>query len=284
MGKQKEKERAKECEKEKLPPKSKSTKKSPPPSPIFRTSSSTSSTTRLFRPTTPPPRPCTPPRRPGTSIQLSPQRTPISHRGLHMSPSPSLAHYKNNLDPPPPVASVFLPQAPLLCGGVVSQGAVVLPSPEVLRTPKRKGGRVSIGSAGKGMSIGALVDPGTFAPVTPKRVFSSSTSSSSNLSHSNPHSRSSKSSASSTLHESASSTSTGVSTQLSPATWDSPFRTTPSKMQIFDPHDPGTLLDDEVMRLGTQQDMSPCGSGIGRERGLLYESPSLDGVGWERYW
>ncbi|KAH6915883.1 forkhead box protein I1 [Coprinopsis sp. MPI-PUGE-AT-0042] len=40
--------------------------------------------------------PSTPPRR----VKLSSVRTPISHKGLHMSPSASLAHYKSNLDPP----------------------------------------------------------------------------------------------------------------------------------------------------------------------------------------
>jgi hypothetical protein len=46
-----------------------------------------------------PERPSTPPNR--RAVQLNPHQTPISHKGLHMSPSPSLAHYKSNLDPPP---------------------------------------------------------------------------------------------------------------------------------------------------------------------------------------
>ena len=58
-----------------------------------------------IRPHTPRPQmsptlpPRTPPRNP--SHQISSLRTPISHKGLHMSPSASLAHYKFNLDPPP---------------------------------------------------------------------------------------------------------------------------------------------------------------------------------------
>jgi hypothetical protein len=34
------------------------------------------------------------------SLGLSPQRTPLSHMGLHMSPNASLAHFKTHLDPP----------------------------------------------------------------------------------------------------------------------------------------------------------------------------------------
>ncbi|KAI6024444.1 hypothetical protein EDC04DRAFT_3143322 [Pisolithus marmoratus] len=57
------------------------------------------------RPSTPPSRPSTPRNRcPGATVQLSPVRTPLSHKGLHMSPSASLAHYKSHLDPPPPPA------------------------------------------------------------------------------------------------------------------------------------------------------------------------------------
>lgn len=55
-------------------------------------------------PSTPPPilaMPSTPPRN-GNQHQLSSIRTPLSHKGLYMSPTASLAHYKSNLDPPPP--------------------------------------------------------------------------------------------------------------------------------------------------------------------------------------
>ncbi|KAG5220762.1 DNA ligase (ATP) [Salix suchowensis] len=44
--------------------------------------------------------PVTPPQ----SHRISPTHTPLSHKGLHMSPNASLAHYKSNLDPPPTVA------------------------------------------------------------------------------------------------------------------------------------------------------------------------------------
>ncbi|KAF8573337.1 hypothetical protein K439DRAFT_1630350 [Ramaria rubella] len=47
-----------------------------------------------------PARPTTPPSHPsGSNVTLSPIRTPMSHRGLHMSPSRSLAHYKSSLEP-----------------------------------------------------------------------------------------------------------------------------------------------------------------------------------------
>jgi hypothetical protein len=52
---------------------------------------------------TPPPRSTTPPRKTSSGgVQLSAWRTPLSHLGVHMSPSPSLAHYKSHLLPPPP--------------------------------------------------------------------------------------------------------------------------------------------------------------------------------------
>lgn len=50
------------------------------------------------RPVTP--TPSTPPAR---HLQISSVRTPLSHKGLHMSPTASLAHYKSHLDPPPTV-------------------------------------------------------------------------------------------------------------------------------------------------------------------------------------
>ncbi|KAA1468866.1 hypothetical protein DENSPDRAFT_878470 [Dentipellis sp. KUC8613] len=50
---------------------------------------------------TPPQRPSTPPRRSSAGHQLSATRTPLSHCGIHMSPSPSLAYYKSHLNPPP---------------------------------------------------------------------------------------------------------------------------------------------------------------------------------------
>ncbi len=196
-----------------------------------------------------------------------------------MSPSPSLAHYKSHLDPPP----VFFPQAPLLCGMTNVDRPLTLPSPELPRTPSRKhrtaaaGQRPGSGSASTSAVIPPLVDPTAYAPVTPKKLFSSASSSNTNNNHNSAgsHSRS----------RSTDNSNPGISTTLSPATWDSPFRT-PSKIPIFDPHDPGTILDDELMRLGSQQD-SPIGSGMGifgKDRGMLYESPSLASPSWERYW
>lgn len=46
------------------------------------------------------PTPCTPPSR---HLHISSVRTPLSHKGLHMSPTASLVHYKTNLEPPPAV-------------------------------------------------------------------------------------------------------------------------------------------------------------------------------------
>lgn len=124
----------------------------------------TPDTVNLPRSSTPPTRPCTPPRKrtvSGNIIQLSPQRTPISHRGLHMSPSPSLAHYKSNLDPPP--AAVFLPQAPLLSGMLPPEDSTLtLPAP---RTPSRK--RTTPNKGGSGSKVG-IID---MSPFTPKRLF-----------------------------------------------------------------------------------------------------------------
>lgn len=50
------------------------------------------------------PTPCTPPPLLSSRhLQFSSVRTPLSHKGLHMSPNASLAHYKSHLDPPPTV-------------------------------------------------------------------------------------------------------------------------------------------------------------------------------------
>ncbi|GBE86557.1 hypothetical protein SCP_0904360 [Sparassis crispa] len=181
---------------------------------------------------TPPPAgpsvgPSTPPRKrvaSGSGIQLSPIRTPISHMGLHMSPSPSLAHYKLHLDPPP--IAVYHPQAPLLS---VSSDRELSPSVAVhsgnVHTPSRK----------RSSATDFLL------PVTPKRlVFSTPTS-------------------------------------------ESPFRT-PSR-SILDPHDPSTLLDEELCRLGSQ--VSPGYSTLfGRSSGLLYESPGSgrSPASWGNFW
>lgn len=118
---------------------------------------------KLSPPVTPPPRIATPPRaRASTSaLQISPFRTPISHMGLHMSPSPSLAHYKSNLDPPP--VAIFTPRTRLL--NMSSEDSEALPiESEILRTPSRTSSR-------KRTTASAL-DTSPHAPVTPRRLFS----------------------------------------------------------------------------------------------------------------
>lgn len=71
------------------------------------------------------------------------------------------------------------------------------------------------------------------------------------------------------------------STQSSSA--ESPFRT-PGSRSIFDPHDPGALLDEELARLGAKgMQESPIGLFEGR-RGLLYQSPNMPSPGkWSRW-
>ena len=112
-----------------------------------------SRTVPLPHPTTPP-RPPTPQRNQNnsTSVQLSPVRTPLSHKGLHMSPSASLAHYKSNLDPPPTVS--FRPD-----DGI---DPAVLGS-ENMRTPPRKRGRDHRRDRDKDGTTRA-------PPMTPKRL------------------------------------------------------------------------------------------------------------------
>ncbi|CAL1714648.1 unnamed protein product [Somion occarium] len=132
--------------------------RSPSISPIIRTSYTAPS-----NPSTPPHRPRTPPRKHSGSalLQLSPHRTPISHRGLHMSPAASLAHYKNNLDPPPPVTAHS--QAPLLFS--FESESLTLPSPDLLRTPRRRGAQ-TMGSDSTPSNRNSSI----FGPVTPKRL------------------------------------------------------------------------------------------------------------------
>lgn len=105
----------------------------------------------IGRPTTPPPStsmiPSTPPR---TRLQISSMRTPISHKGLHMSPSASLAHYKSNLDPPPTISYGAGPS------NAGKEEARVEDEADPMRTPRKQTG-----------TNGA-------APVTPKRLMFSS--------------------------------------------------------------------------------------------------------------
>ena len=185
----------------------------------------------LFPPvTTPPLRPSTPPPNPTAvqHLQLSPIRTPLSHKGLHMSPSASLAHYKSHLDPPPPAPSLVFPVS-----GADTNNAASLTDSENRHTPSRK--RTS------------GLNP-TLFPITPKKLLFPPPG----LSYSQ----------------------------------DSPFRTPGSRQSIFDPHDPGALLDEELSRLGAQmngQD-SPAGVYEGK-KGMLYESPSMPSPGkWAKWW
>ncbi|KDR80521.1 hypothetical protein GALMADRAFT_240824 [Galerina marginata CBS 339.88] len=90
----------------------------------------------IGRPSTPPPSsivPTTPPRSTRQEHQISSIRTPLSHKGLHMSPSASLAHYKSHLDPPP-VYGGGLP--PL---DVAQEGE----DDDPMRTPRKRGANTS---------------------------------------------------------------------------------------------------------------------------------------------
>ncbi|KAJ4473869.1 hypothetical protein J3R30DRAFT_738253 [Lentinula aciculospora] len=154
-----------------------------------------------------PDNPTTPP--PNATLQISPVRTPLSHKGLHMSPSASLAHYKSHLDPPPTLQ--YDQSSSPIYGGTPS-------------TPKR-----------------SLAFP----------LFDDSPSRTSLI---------------------------GMS----------PFRT-PGSGGLFDPHDPRTLLDEEFRRIGAGGlgENSPASGLFGKERQLLYDSPSgLDSSPgkYKRWW
>jgi hypothetical protein len=91
------------------------------------------------------------------ALGLSPLRTPVSHAGVHMSPSPSLAHFKTHLDPP---RTVGLGHGADGGGGTSSSSSAAGARGDGARTPPRKP-----------PSSGALVTPGAFA--TPRRLFPS---------------------------------------------------------------------------------------------------------------
>ena len=65
----------------------------------------------------------------------------------------------------------------------------------------------------------------------------------------------------------------------------SPFRT-PSSRAVFDPHDPGALLDEELSRMGAAGHGDSPGGLFGKARGtLLYDSPGLSSPDqWQRWW
>ncbi|KAJ7180574.1 hypothetical protein C8R46DRAFT_1069854 [Mycena filopes] len=182
--------------------------------------------------------PATPPRNNSRRKSLlSPVHTPLSHRGLHMSPSASLAHYKSNLDPPPT----------LLYGESSSRLPALSRDDEyddeepsdLLRTPSRKRNAASSSAH----------------PITPRRLLFPI--------------------------DSTSPYRTPGGGMLSA----SPFRTPGgSRGGIFDPHDPSTLLDEELSSLGAAGRDSPAGL-FGKTS--LYESPNpLDGSPgkWARWW
>jgi hypothetical protein len=146
-----------------------------------------------------------------------------------MSPSPSLAHYKSHLNPPPPPVPS------------ISHGDANLPtkdhhatedSENLIRTPSRR--RTSLQFT-------------PFTPVTPRKLM------------------------------------------FMGVTSDSPLRA------LFDPHDPATLLDEELARLGAQatpsrtagmSGLQPHESPVGfAQRALMYESPNTQSPErWTRMW
>lgn len=197
-----------------------STHQLPPPLPaLVPELISTAETVVNPRPSTPPARPSTPIRNRSASdtAHLSPKRTPLSHKGLHMTPNASLAHYKTHLDPPPHTA--FNPDEGI-------NPAVF--DTENVRTPSRKRFHH------RDKDRDAL--PTHFPPVTPKKLVFPTPGS----------------------------------------TVESPFRTPGSR--IFDPHDPGALLEEEFARLGARATQeSPAG--LYDRRRLLYESPNVSSPG-----
>lgn len=222
-------------------PRSEHQKKSTPPPPknVFPTSVKPL-TTEL------PGRPCTPPRK-SSEQHLSAARTPLSHLGVHMSPSASLAHYKSHLNPPPVIALTHgdSNNAPVTTTATKEENSnnnhghghahahhATEDSENLLRTPSRR--RAS-----------AQFTP--FTPVTPRKLMFMG----------------------------------GVATE-------SPLR------GLFDhPHDPATLLDEELARLGAQgtpgrgglHESPSVSVGGFAQRALLYESPNTQSPErWTRMW
>lgn len=141
-----------------------------PDSPSLNRKSNAKNPYRL-RPVTPPPpannifpslksrshqpaEPSTPPRKAATrpssrgsaGHMISAVRTPLSHLGVHMSPSPSLAYYKSNLNPPPnksPLGSSDSDTLPTVSApGAASSSTSALPYPptDMTSTPSRGSG------------------------------------------------------------------------------------------------------------------------------------------------
>lgn len=66
----------------------------------------------------------------------------------------------------------------------------------------------------------------------------------------------------------------------------SPFRT-PSRRVLFDPHDPGNLLEEEIAHINSLEMLDSIATPVGAfaEKGLLYESPFLPSPSaWTRPW
>ncbi|THH14627.1 hypothetical protein EW146_g5730 [Bondarzewia mesenterica] len=136
---------------------------------------------KLARPSTPPPkndnnpgpslftplittprRPSTPPRKSTSDThQLSAMRTPLSHFGVHMSPSPSLAYYKSHLNPPPP-SSIH-----------ADDNTLPVLGDEHLRTPSRR--RASSSNLALDVNVLQTSHLTPFAPATPRKISFAST-------------------------------------------------------------------------------------------------------------
>ncbi|KAJ7449620.1 hypothetical protein FB451DRAFT_1147048 [Mycena latifolia] len=181
--------------------------------------------------------PSTPPRNSTRrKTQLSPVHTPLSHKGMYMSPSTSLGYYKH-LEPPPALLYGAAKRLP-----VHSQEEEDHDEDEpsdLMRTPSRKRNAASSSAH----------------PMTPKRLLFPSDSSS------------------------------PFRTPGGGTLSASPFRTPGGgRGGIFDPHDPSTLLDEELSSLGAAGRDSPAGL---YGKGSLYDSPNpLDGSPgkWARWW
>ena len=171
-----------------------------------------------------------------------------------MSPSASLAHYKSHLDPPP--TAVF--QATLEPENIphaVSHGhGANNPDPDAdpsMRTPVRKPG-------------GSMIN----ATFTPRRLLFASTQDS-------------------PLRTPSSRSGLGLGGENSNTLAPSPLFRTPGSRSIFDPHDPGALLDEELSRLGGtgQFGYMDSPSGMFGKGGLFNESPSVASpLKWVRWW
>ncbi|KAJ7504481.1 hypothetical protein B0H11DRAFT_519826 [Mycena galericulata] len=179
--------------------------------------------------------PSTPPRNNNRrKLQFSPVHGTLA-KGIHTSPSTSLAHYKSHLEPPPALVYGGSKRRSREEDGFEDDDG---PS-ELMRTPSRK--RNTAASSAH--------------PITPKRLLFQTDSSS------------------------------PFRTPGGGPLNASPFRTPlGGRGGIFDPHDPSTLLDEELSSLGAAGRDSPAGL---YGKASLYDSPNpLDGSPgkWARWW